>query len=334
MQTIDTVKGRLPLGDLGYTLMHEHIQAESPKGRPPPPCREDQLPHAVDYAVSELRRARRAGVNSLVEVTPPPRRNLSLLKAVAERTDVNIIICTGTYEITDEVRGMSPSQYEDMLMSEITEGIDDSGIKPGLIKVAANHVPLDEDERKIFLVAGKVQKLTGLPVCCHTCNGARPQFDTLCEGGADPTKLYFSHVEDNYYKPGWEGRSLLEQTEYLRKIAEEGGSLLFNNWSMEAHTPIFHLAFIIKELVRAGLARRVLLSEDHAYKIDENGKIIIEHAGEYDPKVPETWGNVERLGYDHVFVAAIPSLIGLGLRPDVIETFIIENPKAMFARPQ
>ena len=216
----------------------------------------------------------------------------------------------------------------------ITDGIEGTGVKPGVIKVAGNHVPLNEVERKLFLVTGKVQKMTGLPVCCHTCTGARPQFDTLREGGADPTKLYFSHVGDNYYKPGWEGRTLLEQRDYLLKVAEEGGSLLFNNWSMEAHTPVFHMAFLIKELVRAGFARRVLLSEDHAYEFDEHGRVLIEHADEYDPEKPETWGVRERLGYDHVIVAGIPSLIGLGLRPDVIDTFMIENPRAMFTRSE
>lgn len=323
MQTIDTVRGPLPLEDLGYTLMHEHILAW---------CKKEQYPAVIDYAVSELTRARRAGVNTIVEVTPPPLRNFDVIRKVAERTDVNVICCTGSYRITDELRRMSGAEYEDRLMAEITDGIEGTGVKPGVIKVAGNNVPLNEVERKLFLATGKVQKETGLPVCCHTCTGARPQFDALCEGGADPTKLYFSHVGDNYYKPGWEGRTLLEQTEYLRKVAEEGGSLLFNNWSMEAHTPVFHMAFIIKELVGAGLARRVFLSEDHSYKIDENGRVLIEHADEYDPQVPETWGNRERLGYDHVVVAGIPSLIGLGLRPDVIDTFMIENPRAMFTR--
>lgn len=325
MQTVDTVRGPLPVEDLGVTLMHEHILAK---------CRKDQYPLAVDYAVSELMRARRVGVNTIVEVSPPPLRNMDVIRAVAERTDVNIICCTGSYTITDELREMSPAEYEDRLMAEITDGIEGTGVKPGVIKVAGNHVPLNEVERKLFLVTGKVQKMTGLPVCCHTCTGARPQFDTLREGGADPTKLYFSHVGDNYYKPGWEGRTLLEQRDYLLKVAEEGGSLLFNNWSMEAHTPVFHMAFLIKELVRAGFARRVLLSEDHACEFDEHGRVLIEHADEYDPEKPETWGVRERLGYDHVIVAGIPSLIGLGLRPDVIDTFMIENPRAMFTRSE
>lgn len=74
MHTVDTVRGPLPLRDLGVTLMHEHILAK---------CKEEQHPLAVDYAVSELMRARRAGVNTIVEVTPPPLRNFDVIRKVA-----------------------------------------------------------------------------------------------------------------------------------------------------------------------------------------------------------------------------------------------------------
>ena len=76
MQTVDTVRGPLPIEDLGVTLMHEHILAK---------CRKDQYPLAVDYAVSELMRARR-GDRSPVHLTDGPGKLCQAL-AIDRRFD-------------------------------------------------------------------------------------------------------------------------------------------------------------------------------------------------------------------------------------------------------
>ncbi|MBC7826164.1 MAG: hypothetical protein H7122_00350 [Chitinophagaceae bacterium] len=54
------------------------------------------------------------------------------------------------------------------------------------------------------------------------------------ENGADPKKLFFSHIEAEF---GWGGQIKEQIGKELLRIAKAGGNMLFNNFGYEFDTP-------------------------------------------------------------------------------------------------
>jgi len=232
MAVIQTVLGLVSPNDLGVTMMHEHVVAH---------FSERLKAREFDYAIRELKKARMWGCRTIVEVSPPRMflqanggRNIPVLQEVARRATVNMLCCTGYYQIPPEIKDKGTEAIADEMVREIIDGIDGTTVRAGLIKVAANHVPLEPSEEKIFIAAAEAQSQTGVPICCHSIFGPDAQLEALAKSGADPDHCYFSHVEAEF---GWEGRSLEDEVKYLLDVARKGGALLFNNFGFEHDTP-------------------------------------------------------------------------------------------------
>lgn len=315
LSKIQTVLGPISPEDLGITMMHEHIVAR---------FNEKLENRELDYAVKELKKVKMMGCQTIVEVSPPRMflegkggRNIQFLQKVAKETGLNIICCTGYYQIPPEIKKKSAEDIACEMIKEITEGIEGTNIRAGVIKVAANSVPLNPLEEKIFLAAGIAQSQTGVPVCCHSIYGPLEQLETLVKGGANPEHCYFSHVEAEF---GWEGRTLEQEAKYLLEVARRGGSLLFNNFGFEHDTPWRDLVFLIRCLIDEGFSNRVLISMDVNWVIHDNG--LVELEGEnVNPEC-------RKRNYAYLFTHAIPALEESGISRDiVVKKFLIENPK-------
>jgi phosphotriesterase-related protein len=97
--TVETVRGQVPVDDLGPTLMHEHIFALSTE-------------HMQNYgdglwwdedvrvadAVSKLRTLRRKGIKTIVDPTVwGLGRSIPRIQRIAEQVDLNIVVAAGLY---------------------------------------------------------------------------------------------------------------------------------------------------------------------------------------------------------------------------------------------
>jgi phosphotriesterase-related protein len=314
MSKIRTVLGSISPQDLGVTLMHEHIVAR---------FNEKLEDRELDYAVKELKKVKMMGCQTIVEVSPPKMflegkggRNIQFLQRVAKESGLNIICCTGYYQIPPEIKEMTVEDVADKMVKEISEGIEGTNVQAGVIKVAANSIPLNPLEEKIFLAAGIAQSQTGVPICCHSIFGPREQLETLIKGGADPEHCYFSHVEAEF---GWEGRTLEDEAKYLLEIARRGGALLFNNFGFEHDTPWNDLVFLIRYLVEKGFDNRVLISMDVNWIMHNNGLVELE-AEDANPEC-------RKRNYAYLFTHAIPALEKAGIAKEAIKKFLIDNPK-------
>jgi phosphotriesterase-related protein len=300
--------------DLGVTMMHEHVVAT---------FNEKLEARELDFAIRELRKAKIWGCRTIVEVSPPYMyleksggRNIRILQEVSRKTGLNIICCTGYYQIPPKLKDMDVETIANGMVREITDGIDGTNVRAGIIKVAANHVPLEPVEEKIFLAAGMAQSQTGVPICCHSIYGPRNQLEALMKGGADPNHCYFSHVEAEF---GWEGRSLQEEAEYLLNVASKGGALLFNNFYLDFDTPWKDLTYLIHRLMDAGFANKVLISMDVNWTVHDNGNVELE-AENVSP-------DCRKRNYAYLFNCAVPMLEEAGISRKIIDTFLVENPK-------
>src|SRR5436190_11568143 len=168
---IPTLTGEIPPDKLGTTLMHEHIlwfagPMEENAGYTPIP--DDLISETVDFAVSLLNDGARVGIDTVVDLTP--FRPIDLYEQIAKRTAVKIIVSTGFYRRSKIPKWLADmedeKQMEERMLKEVTEGIDGTKIRAGIIKVAGGGGT--DWEKKIFRAAARVNKATGVPIATHS----------------------------------------------------------------------------------------------------------------------------------------------------------------------
>jgi len=314
MTMIQTIRGSINLTELGETMMHEHVFSDH---------REKWRTRNLAVARKELQEFVDVGGRTIVDVGPDPLRHMDWYAELALQVDCHIILSTGFYlqKCTPEsFWDWSEDEYVERFTRELTEGIAGSGIRAALIKVAGIKAELNAWEVKVMQAAARVQAATGVPICTHACDGARSQFDLLAEAGADPERIYHSHVEAEF---GWEGRTLKEQARYLEAIAREGGSLYFNNFGFEFDTPHEDLMYLMHYLCDRGYENRVLFGVDANFRFDEDGTLYWEAEKEH----PETGVR----DYAYTYTGAMPLMRGWGFTDEHFHTFLVENPRRMFS---
>jgi predicted metal-dependent phosphotriesterase family hydrolase len=81
------------------------------------------------------------------------------------------------------VSGTKPGRDRRAVHPGIEQGIDDTGIKAGIIKVASGAQRLTRAEEKVFTAAARASKATGIPITTHTNSRVRVQRDQVNPDG-------------------------------------------------------------------------------------------------------------------------------------------------------
>ncbi len=316
---IPTLTGEVDSSELGITLMHEHIlwfggpRAEDPDYNPIP---DNLISDTVDFAVSLLNDAARVGIDTIVDLTP--HRPIDLYEQISMRTPVKIIVSTGFYRRIKSPRWRADmedeKQMEALMLKELTDGIDGTKIRAGIIKIAEEEGMLSDWEKKVFRAAAHASKATGVPIATHTGN-AFEQFDLLMKTGANPHKILFSHVDVG--RKGIPGE--------LMTIAREGGYLEVDTFGQEFYTPRNELVALIRSFCDAGLANKVIIDIDSNWHW-EDGKKVFEGSGppNFDP-------NAANRTFAYMITDAVPGLLKSGFSMKEINTFLVENPRNFFS---
>ena len=128
----------------GTTLTHEHILILDPEAL-------QNCGHAyggrywdedvrVADAVTALTAVREAGIRTLVDATAPGLgRYIPRIQRVNEAVDLNIIVATGLYaflQLPNFLTYRTDEAIAALFVRELTEGIDDTGVKAAFIKCA------------------------------------------------------------------------------------------------------------------------------------------------------------------------------------------------------
>ncbi len=328
MSRIAAVKGMLDSSNLGVTLMHEHICFWHSGKVLKPITKSDYMLKAFNNNLSWLKKARDVGINTLVELTPwaNVKKIIELNELVPE---INIILSTGAYLKgvgPQELSAMSEDEMEDHMTKDLTEGYDGleyTGVKAGIIKVASKDPTLTEWEKKNFRAAAKVQKKLKVPIATHANTGARAQMQLLRESGADISATFYSHVSTEFGEfADWEGRSLKEQAKYLEDVTKEGGHLQFNNFDFGFYTPFDDMLYLINYLEEKGYGDKIFISIDANFELDEDGRIWLEAEKEH----PETGKRT----FAYAITNAVPMLMSAGVSLQRINKYLIENPRRFF----
>jgi phosphotriesterase-related protein len=312
---IPTLIGSVKPGQLGTTLMHEHVLTVF--GMIPTNLRSA----SIDIAVNLLTEAKNAGVNTLVDMSP--YRDIRLYRDIAAKTDINIIAATGYYLYNSskpDYQRQTEYQMEERMLKEVTKGIDGTNIRAGIIKAAAGSYKMTGWEQMVFRAAARINKATGVPIATHACEGALEQFKLLVENGANPNQLNFAHTESEF---GWRGRTRKQIAEEFLTIVKEGGYLLFNNFSCEFYTKWENMVYLMRYYCDKGYANRIFISEDCNWDW-KNGKQYFEAEEDHPEAAKRT--------YAYLMKYEVPLMLQSGFTKGEIETFLISNPRNFFSK--
>ncbi len=311
---IQTVRGPIDPSDLGFTSMHEHILvdlAECYRERfrkalpgnaqfPDGPFRlEDRsmLRHAMllssenlrlndeEAAAGEVADFKAVGGAALVETGAPGIRtweDVVAFQRISERTGVHIVACTGLYaedSWPERFRGLTEEDYSDFLRGEIANGIGESGILPGQIKVAYEGSTPSADA--YLRAAARVSREMGISLQIHvgltlSNDVMRNAFLPLLYGSeCVPERTLVCHVE-NWLGPLQiaelvkDPHSVPRDLSLHREVMDRGFNLCFtlfgSEWDTEAlgiaHRPDwFYLAGMLP-LIEQGYAGQLFMGHD------------------------------------------------------------------------
>ena len=297
--TVMSVTGPIELDDRGTILPHEHlvIDYRQKVGSSPP------ISTAVeDECVAVLADARAAGVQAIVDCTPPGYgRDVAFLRSVSLRSGMPIIASTGTF---CEQWSPQPAWVRDASVEEVAEGFAaELGRSCGVIKVATSGAPTPGDLDGLR-AAALAHLQTGAPIVSHTTGGfGSEQLDLFEEAGVELGKVLVSHVcADD------------EPVDYAIAIARRGAYVGFDRIGHAAH-PDAHWFSLIRRLIDEGLADRVLLSHDSVQRFTGPDAI----AG-------HTFSNLRHLTTTFTQLA-----IANGIAAQELHRMIVSNPLAWLA---
>ena len=197
---IVTVLGSIPQEDAGFTLCHEHLICDL---WPLFPSYNNIL-EEEKLAVQELAEFRKASGGTLVDCTSIGLgRDPQALKRIAQSTGVNIVMGTGWYReevYPPEIREKSTEELADLMVQEIREGVDGSGIRAGIIgEIGTERYSITPAQEKVFRASARAQKRTGVSIWTHTTyfgELALEQIDLLQEEGVPCDRIVISHLGD------------------------------------------------------------------------------------------------------------------------------------------
>lgn len=263
MSTVQTIRGPIDSSALGRTLSHEHLtNGISGMERVPGLLRREEM---ADRCVEALERVRQDGIETVIDLTPfDLGRQMWLFEAVAARTSVNVVCATGVY------RWVPPIYFdwdEDEIAGhwarEITDGIEGSPIRAGIIKLAwdleyrlnegyPRSTPRAQLE-KTARAAARAAKATGVPISCHTRavdELGTPLLDIFADEGLDLRAVTIGHSNDT------------TNIDYLTGIAKRGALVGLDRFFAATDEYVAQRSGIALSLIKAGYAEQVCLGHD------------------------------------------------------------------------
>lgn len=248
---IRTVTGDIAPAALGACDAHEHLFLRTPL-QPG----DDFLD--VDRSSQEAHTLADAGGQALADWTPLGLgRDPQGLVEVSRRTGLHLIAATGLhrdahYVADDPFRAVPAAELADRFTHEITQGMDDTPIRAGMIKAGASYHLVTPFEAGVLEAAAQAHLRTGAPIGVHTQHGTHGQalVQMLIGQGVPADRVILAHVDRNP-----------DAGEHA-ETAAMGAWLQLDGPGRTKYYPDSTLLAFIDELAHRGFADRLLLGGD------------------------------------------------------------------------
>jgi phosphotriesterase-related protein len=337
---VQTVLGPIPPEALGVTLPHEHLRIDerimyqAPRGPADAAGAQEALvpsnlyeltcqwKSSLDNLLLDEESARRdaelfrlEGGQSIVDVTP---RNLGRdplgLQRLARLTGLNVVMGAGYYRGSTqpaELEHTSEEEIAEDLVREVMVGVDETGVRAGVVGEIGCSWPVGTGETKVLRAAAEAARRTGACLIIHP--GLDPcaplaHLREVEKRGLDPSRVIMAHMDH------------IDPTrcdkKWLGSIAATGCFLAFDHFGKEiSYYPeesdyemvsdaerIRHILWLMER----GHGKQIHLSHDIAVKVK-----LVQYGG---------------FGYRHILRRVVPRLRRLGLSEADVRMLIVENP--------
>ena len=337
MKQIQTVVDLIPADAPDMVLSHEHLlidltnQASQYAQQRPitkddyrslmqdPYCfRDNLILDNIPAAESELLDLLKNSCNLVVDCSLRQiGRDPVKLKALSEKTGVKIVMGCGCYTQDThpaEVAELTEEKLAAKLLAEIRNGVENTGIKPGIIGEIGTSSKILPQEKKVLHAAAILQRETGYAVMIHIYPWAANGTDAvkiMMQHGVPPEKIVICHSD------------VEPDLEYIKQLFKLGVFVEFDNFGKEFQPESGSFAAgkfitdrerisLICDFIRAGYADQLLLTNDICLKC-----MLREYGGQ---------------GYSHLFNNIFPKFYANGIDPEIIEKKIMhDNPLKMLA---
>lgn len=335
MKKIITVNGALPISECRMVLPHEHFfidltnqKAAGASLRPlqksdhaqmmidPYSMQDNLLMDDFQTAVNECLPLLEYGCNTAVDCTTPEiSRNPEKLRALALKTNLNIVMGCGYYTADthfEKFAAMSAEEACEDLTSQVING--ENGIFPGIIGEIGTSKEILPDEEKALIAAAAAHCASNLAIQVHIypwSNNGLKALDILTSHGVSPAKIVICHSD---VEPCWD---------YIKSLLAAGVYVELDNFGKE-FTPAsdnFAGGNFIKDTERAELAAKIidegfgsqlLLANDICLKC-----MLSQFGGQ---------------GYTHIFENILPMIEKCGIDGNYLKNTVMrENPLNMLA---
>jgi phosphotriesterase-related protein len=264
MATVQTVLGPIEASKLGFTLSHEHAVLGAGVAQ-------QAYPRMWDWETTErlvrneFLEAKAGGVDSMIDLsTPDLGRDAGFIRRIAEQSGVQIVVASGLWrDIPRWFWSQTPERIARVFIDEIRNGIEETGILPGVIKVANDAEGVTDAGERVLRGAAIACKETGVPISSHhwaPLQVGRRQAEVLLEAGAPPHLVCIGHSADT------------TDVEYLISLLNLGVYLSLDRYPGQAPMPRWRERnATVAALVRRGWSRRLMLGHDYGLRLVERG---------------------------------------------------------------
>jgi predicted metal-dependent phosphotriesterase family hydrolase len=299
--SVMTVTGPVATGDLGMTLPHEHLLIDLTRQIMVGGCIND-----VALAADELTAFLQVGGTTLVDCTTSDiGRDPVALMNLSRTTGVNIVMGCGFYRepyISREwIDSHGAGELAQQLIREIEHGVDDTGIKPGVIGEIGSEKVITALEERVLRATARAHCHTGLTITTHAArwpNGLR-QLEILREEGVDPRRVIIGHCDT------------VPSSDYHAAIARAGAFVEFDTIRGDNRYDTEKRVGYVMTLVRDGYLSQILLSHDVCVRSH-----LLACGG---------------TGYTFVPTGFADALRECGLQEDDLRMLLVENPRRALA---
>jgi len=305
---IMTVNGWLDSDNMGITLVHEHIIVDFIGADSTGYHRWDK-DSVIMRALPYLEEIKDFGCKTFIECTPAYLgRDPLVFRELSDKTGLNIITTTGYYGaqndkfIPESALTMTAEQLAGIWLKDWTEGIEGTGIRPGIIKIAVQGDSVLSAFHKTLAHAAALTHLgSGLTIVSHTGPGgpAFEQLEILKNEGVSPRAFVWTHAQ----------RGTKEEQV---KIAEMGAWISLDNVNENEENISGYIEMLLN-LKKHGYLNKVIISHDAGwYNVGQPG------GGSFRP-------------YTAIFTHLMPAMKKVGFTDEEINLIMEKNPQEAFS---
>lgn len=338
-----TTAGPLAKDQVGDVLAHHHMFVEL--GAVPPVAYLDADPEMVYEVIGPwLEDAKELGIGTFIEFTPEGvGRRPDIVKDIADRVGLPTMLVTGIYRepfMPDWAYEASVEEVADFLRTELTEGVTDTGVPAGFIKLSQNDTGMTLTERKILEASCIVAQETGSAIASHITSGpaALSVMDALAAMGCPQDEVRFVWVHAMFTAAA-EGAKLEGDRvgadpglDYLMAALERGAYVSLDGigsgyWSDFYGGYDLNIDWI-SQFVEAGYEDQIIIGSDTGW-FDPG-----QPAGFEIEQVDGVWTSVGELAQDYRSVPEefVPAMREAGFSDELITKLMHDNPWSAFSR--